>query len=78
MLLMRSVVRRCHQNVVDVAESEWQASQHLIHRSLEGLARVPQPEWHAHKLKQAKPRHDRRLLHVRCRHRDLMVPLLQI
>ena len=42
-LLMHSVVRRCYRNVVNVAKGEGEASQHLVHHPLEGLARVPQP-----------------------------------
>jgi hypothetical protein len=40
MLLMSSMVRQCHQNVVNVAESVRHASQHLINHPLERLARI--------------------------------------
>jgi hypothetical protein len=75
---MCSVVLRCYQNVVDVAKGEGEASQHLVHHPLEGLARVPQSKWHADEFNQAKRRDDRRFLHVRRGHRDLMIFLLQI
>ncbi len=61
---MRIVVRRCYQNVVDVAKGKWQASQHLAHHPLEGLACVPQSKRHADEFKQAKRRDDGRFLHV--------------
>jgi hypothetical protein len=75
---MRSVVRRCYQNVVDVAKGKGEASQHLVNHPLEGLACVPQTKRHADEFKQAKRRDDRHFLHVLRRHRDLMISLLQI
>ena len=66
------------QDVVDVDESEIQASEDLVHEPLERLCRILKAERHAEKLPQTERGDDGRLGDVVCVHWDLVVATNQI
>ena len=67
-----------YQNVVQVDEDARHIPKDTVHKPLECLGRVFQAERHPEELKESKWGHDRRLLNVVLRHRDLMIPAYQI
>ena len=66
------------QDVVDVDESEIQASEDLVHEPLERLCRILKAERHAEELPQTERGDDGRLGDVVCVHWDLVVATNQI
>jgi len=72
-LYVLSVAPACHQDIVHIDKNVWHVLKDFIHKSLEGLTRVPEPKRHPQVLKQPEGGDHSRLRHVAWVDRNLMI-----
>jgi hypothetical protein len=78
MLQILLLVPAGYDDVIQVAEDEGKACQDGVHHTLEGVARVAQPERHAAKLEQPERCADGSFSYVSWVHRYLIITLSKV